>query len=72
MLGLYLVMKSPWARPLLPSSIAERLKRGEKIIADEDQMIDISDEEIEPADELISQTMPALYQAIVDHNIETV
>jgi hypothetical protein len=44
----------------------------EKIIADEDQMTDISDEEIEPADELISQTMPILYQAILTHNTEEI
>ena len=34
----------------------QKEEEKERIIADEDQMTDISDEEIEPADELISQT----------------
>lgn len=52
----------------------EEEKERERVIADEGQMTDISDEEAGPADadEVISQTMPALYQAIVDHNIKTV
>ncbi len=52
----------------------EEEKQRERVIADEGQMTDISDEEAEPADadEVISQTMPVLYQAIVDHNIEVV
>ena len=50
----------------------QKEEEKERISADEDQTVDISNEEVEPADKLISQTMPALYQAIVDHNIETV
>ena len=51
-----------------------KVKEEEKgrIIAKEDQMEEVRDEEIEPADELISQTMPVLYQAIVGNNIEAV
>ena len=50
----------------------QKEEEKERISADEDQTVDISNEEVEPADKLISQTMPALYQTIVDHNIETV
>ena len=50
----------------------EKVKEKERIIADEDQMTDISDEEIEPADDLISETMPILYQAILTRNTEEI
>ncbi len=49
----------------------QKEEEKERIIADEDQMTDISDEEIEPADDLISETMPILYQAILRACLES-
>lgn len=50
----------------------EKVKEEEKerTTTDEDQMSDMSDEEVGPADadEVISQTMPILYPAINNHN----
>ena len=50
----------------------QKEEEKERIIADEDQMTDISDEEIEPADDLISETMPILYQAILTRNTKEI
>jgi len=50
----------------------EKVKEKERIITDEDQMTDVSEEEVEPADDLISETMPILYQAILTRNTEEI